>query len=103
MRPARQREHDLEGPKRENEASAAAAALLGRTEDASAAAGTRFGTTGGAEMGPALQREQHFEGPEAIEFETHTENCNFENICIFLKSTRRGPEILRTESGERGE
>ena len=66
MRPALQREHDLEGPKRGNEASAAAAALLGRTEHASAAAGTRFGTTGGAEMGPALQREQHFEGPKRI-------------------------------------
>ena len=38
MRPALQLEHDLEGPKRGNEASAAAAALLGRTEHAGAAA-----------------------------------------------------------------
>ena len=63
MRSALQQEHDLEGPTRGNEASAAAAALLGMTEHASAAAGTRFGTTGGAEMWPALQREQHIEGP----------------------------------------
>ena len=103
MRPALQREHDLERPKHGNEACAAAAqrcscsaALLGRTERtrqcgrgntiwnsrrrgnrASAAAGTRFGTTRGAEMRPALQREHHFEGPKAIGVEKHIGNCTF--------------------------
>ena len=36
-----------------------------------AAAGTRFGTTEGEEIVPALQRQQHFEGPKALELEKH--------------------------------
>ena len=58
MRPALQREHDLEGQKRGSEA---------RTEnvnEASAAAGARFGKDRSAGTRPALQRQRYLEGPK---------------------------------------
>ena len=58
-------------------------ALSGRTGNARAAAGARFGTTRVAEMGPALQREQHFEGPKTIGLSnTHMQTQLVGILCV---------------------
>ena len=70
MRPALQRERDEEGPERRKVVSAAAvaAALLGRTENARAAAGARFGRT------EAQKGGQHCSGSDSATWKDQREH-----------------------------
>ena len=97
---ALQREHVLEQPEAQKLGQRCSGSTIRnerkRGNEASAAAGTRFGRSGSPKMRPAPQREQHFE--------KNTSENQFPGNPVCKKTVRGGvPNIFGTPSGEVGE